>query len=52
MTGTKEIEDEEPILQYQNFDFLFYLGWSGSLSTKQAKYNEGCSKLNYLLAEV
>ena len=39
-------------LQYLNSDFLFYLGWSGSLSTKQANYNEGCSKLNYLLAEV
>ena len=39
-------------LQYLNSDFLFYLGWSGSLSTKQAKYNEGCSKLNYLLVEV
>ena len=39
-------------LQYLNSDFLFYLGWSGSLSTKQAKNNEGCSKINYLLAEV
>ena len=39
-------------LQYQNSDFLFYLGWSGSLSANQAQYNEGCSELNYLLVEV
>ena len=37
---------------YLKSNFLFNLGWSGSVSTKQAKYNEGCSKLNYLLAEV
>ena len=43
---------QRSFLQYLNSDFLFYLGWSGSVSTKQAKYNEGCSKLNYLLAEV
>ena len=43
---------QKSFLQYLNSDFLFYLGWSGSVSTKQAKYNEGCSKLNYLLAEV
>ena len=39
-------------LQYLNSDFLYYLGWSGSVSTKQAKYNKGRSKLKYLLAEV
>jgi hypothetical protein len=39
-------------LQYLNSDFLFYLGWSGNVSTKQAEYNEGCSKLNYLVADV
>ena len=35
------------LLQHQNFDFLFYLGWSGCFY-----YNEGCAKLNYLLLEV
>ena len=25
------------------------MSWSGSVSTKQAKYNEDCSKLNYYL---
>jgi hypothetical protein len=37
-------------LQHQNFNFLFGLVWL--LYTKQAQYNEGCAKLNYLLPEV
>ena len=49
---TQKYTRQRSFLQYLNSDFLFYLGWSGSVSTKQAKYNEGCSKLNYLLAEV
>ena len=50
--GRQKYTRRRSFLQYQNSDFLFYLGWSGSLSTNQAQYNEGCSKLNYLLAEV
>ena len=38
------------LLQHQNFNFLFYLVWL--LYTKQAQYNEGSAKLNYLLPEV
>jgi hypothetical protein len=45
---------QRPFLQYQNLSFLFYLGWSGSFPQikDNIMINEGCSKLNYLLAEV
>ena len=34
----KEIEDEEPaLLQHQDFNFLFYLGWAGCFT--QSKHN-------------
>ena len=42
-TNHQKYTRRRSFLQYLNSDFLFYLGWSGSLSTKQAKYNEGCS---------
>ena len=48
---TKEIGHEEPY--YDTKISISSFTWAGlAASTKQAQYNEGCSKLNYLLAEV
>ena len=48
---SKEIGNEELITAPKfRFSPLFGLVWL--LYTKQAQYNEGCAKLNYLLPEV
>jgi hypothetical protein len=41
-----------PLIRIQKFQFSLLLGLFWQLYTKQAQYDEGCSKLNYLLAEV
>jgi hypothetical protein len=47
----KEIGHKKPY--YDTKILIFSFTWAGwQLSTKQAQYNEGCSKLSYLLAEV
>ena len=52
--GTTKKRDwrQRALLQQQNLYFLFYLSWFGKQASKQAQYNEGCAKLNYLLPEV
>ena len=51
LVTTKEIGDEEPYYSTKILIFSFILAGLAAY-TKQAKYNEGCAKLNYLLPEV
>ena len=48
----KEIGHEEPYYSTKISIFSFFGGLVWLLYTKQAQYNEGCAKLNYLLPEV
>ena len=47
---SKYIGDKDPYYNTKIFIF-FLLGLVWQLSSVQTKYNEGCSKLNYLLAK-
>ena len=54
MTEQLEIGDEEPYYSTKILIFSFiWAALAGALLyTKEAQYNEGCVKLNYLLPEV
>ena len=52
-TNVKYIEDEDPYYNINTKSSIFSFTWADlAVSSVQTKYNEGCSKLTYLLAEV